>query len=140
MDLIVNQNDNLRSFFNYLNRPYFNITKSNANLSSSEKFFNDLLNNLLVNENYSIDYFKKLKSQVDSFHQILLTKLLEKQSNDQTNMIEEASFLFQRNIKCQLIDLQSTKQKEAQYALDSSLLRKRKELSNHKWVPITYVK
>ena len=29
-------------------------------------------------------------------------------------MIEEASFLFQRNIKCQLIDLQSTKQKEAE--------------------------
>ena len=32
------------------------------------------------------------------------------------------------------------KDKEYQYKLDSSLLRRRRELSGHRWTPVKYVK
>jgi hypothetical protein len=63
-----------------------------------------------------------------------------------TSLLKDSIETSQNHIKTLRIIGQrldsSTKQKEAQYALDSSLLRKRKELSNHKWVPImgSYVK
>lgn len=61
-----------------------------------------------------------------------------------TSLLKDSVETSQNHIKTLRIIGQrldsSTKQKEAQYALDSSLLRKRKELSSHKWVPITYVK
>jgi hypothetical protein len=54
------------------------------------------------------------------------------------SLAETATQLKTLKIIGQRLD-SNIKDKEDQFKLDSALLRKRRELSNHKWVPVRYV-
>jgi hypothetical protein len=84
--------------------------------ANSKKYFNNMSNHLAENI-FSTDRFENLKSNVDGFHQNLLTNIekLNEIDNDQENQIfhidsiEKAAYQFKRDIKSRLIDLANTK-------------------------------
>lgn len=58
--------------------------------------------------------------------------MLSKSLSETTTQLKTLKIIGQR------LD-SNQKDKEDQFKLDSSLLRRRRELSNHKWVPMRYV-